>query len=180
MATHLPAIARLPLPLRPLEFLLQKAANRLVADRPGVFERISEYYACRYEIDPVDVNWTAVLTFGRGKPRVELVWDWAPRPRADAIIRGPFLVLVDLLDGTLDGDAMFFSRDLVIEGDMEAVLALRNALDDADLNLVDLCADLAGPMRGPAQLAATRALEWLRGRANSNSAPAITGPAHPG
>ncbi len=44
------------------------------------------------------------------------------------------LVLIGLLDGTYDGDALFFTRDLVIEGDTAAVLALRNAIEDANLD----------------------------------------------
>ena len=44
------------------------------------------------------------------------------------------------LEGKLDGDALFFSRDITVTGDMEAMLALRNALDDCN---VDLPADLS-------------------------------------
>jgi predicted lipid carrier protein YhbT len=40
-----------------------------------------------------------------------------------------------MIHGSCDGDALFFSRDLSIEGDTEAVLALRNALDDAEIDL---------------------------------------------
>lgn len=38
------------------------------------------------------------------------------------------------MDGTYDGDAVFFTRDLVIEGDTDAVLALRNTMEEADLS----------------------------------------------
>jgi predicted lipid carrier protein YhbT len=40
-----------------------------------------------------------------------------------------------MIHGAYDGDALFFSRDIVVAGDTEAVLALRNALDDAELDL---------------------------------------------
>jgi predicted lipid carrier protein YhbT len=53
-----------------------------------------------------------------------------------------------LIDGSYDGDALFFSRDLVVEGDVEAVLALRNAIDDAGVDLVADTAALFGPL-GP-------------------------------
>jgi predicted lipid carrier protein YhbT len=43
-------------------------------------------------------------------------------------------VLLGMIDGTYDGDALFFSRDLTIEGDTEAVLALRNALENAEFD----------------------------------------------
>jgi len=47
--------------------------------------------------------------------------------------------------GTWDGDALFFSRDLMIEGDTSAALALRNAIDDAELDLSVEIAGLGGP-----------------------------------
>lgn len=53
-----------------------------------------------------------------------------------------------LIDGSYDGDALFFSRDLVVEGDIEAVIALRNAIDDAGVDLVADTAALLGPL-GP-------------------------------
>ena len=49
-----------------------------------------------------------------------------------------------LIDGSYDGDALFFSRDLVVEGDIEAVIALRNAIDDAGVDLVADTAALLG------------------------------------
>ena len=55
----------------------------------------------------------------------------------------------------VDGDALMFSRDLVIEGDVEAVLALRNAIDDAQLDLVTELSAVFGPLGAPAR----RALE---------------------
>ncbi len=42
-----------------------------------------------------------------------------------------------MMHGTLDGDALFFSRDLAVEGDTSSVLALRNAIDDAELDLAE-------------------------------------------
>ena len=44
----------------------------------------------------------------------------------------------------MDGDALFFSRDLMIEGDTEAVVCLRNALDDMDSNVIDEAAKAFG------------------------------------
>lgn len=57
---------------------------------------------------------------------------------SDVLIRGPLLALLGLLDGTLDGDALFFSRVISINGRTEAVLALRNTIEDAELRPADL------------------------------------------
>jgi len=52
-------------------------------------------------------------------------------------VRGPLLSLLGLLDGTFDGDALFFSRSIAISGKVDALLALRNAIEDADLKPSD-------------------------------------------
>ena len=64
----------------------------------------------------------------------------------DARISGPLLALVGMADGSYDGDALFFSRIIVVEGDIEAVLALRNAVDDAGVDVLREGAVLLGPI----------------------------------
>ena len=49
-----------------------------------------------------------------------------------------------LVEARIDGDALFFSRSLIIEGDTEAVVCLRNALDDMDSNVIDEAAKALG------------------------------------
>ena len=75
---------------------------------------------------------------------------WTKTPAADAAIRGALKTLVDLLEGRLDGDALFFSRELAIEGDTEAVVALRNAVDDAEIDLAEDVLSVLGPASRPA------------------------------
>jgi predicted lipid carrier protein YhbT len=70
-------------------------------------------------------------------------------------------VLVGMLDGSYDGDALFFSRDLVIEGDTSAVLALRNALDDAEIDPATL-AGVPAPLRALFNRGAEAVLDGLR------------------
>ena len=68
------------------------------------------------------------------------------RPPPHARIAGTFLDLFDLIDGSLDGDALFFSRKLRVTGDTEAVVALRNALDDVDGGVVESITRAFGPL----------------------------------
>jgi predicted lipid carrier protein YhbT len=56
-----------------------------------------------------------------------------------------------LAHGRFDGDALFFSGEIAVEGDIEAILALRNALDDAELDLLQEGAAMLGPLSGPAE-----------------------------
>ncbi|MEY8120909.1 SCP2 domain-containing protein, partial [Falsihalocynthiibacter sp. BN13B15] len=67
----------------------------------------------------------------------------------DANIAGPMSALLGLVHGAFDGDALFFSRDLVIEGNTEAVLALRNAIDDAELDIGAELQAVSGPFARP-------------------------------
>ena len=64
-------------------------------------------------------------------------------------IAGPIVLLLALAEGRADGDAEFFGRQLTIEGDMEAVLALRNALEDCRIDFAEDLAPARGPLRQP-------------------------------
>jgi predicted lipid carrier protein YhbT len=120
------------LPLKPLEF----AANHIllgVLDRhPGITTRMGEHSAKRFAIDPLDCPFVFILEPRPAQARLQAVTSLAGQS-FDARIAGSMVVLTGLLDGTYDGDALFFTRDLVIEGDTAAVLALRNAIEDANL-----------------------------------------------
>ena len=72
-------------------------------------------------------------------------------PRADVRIAGNLLTLLSLAEGRIDGDAEFFSRGLRIEGDMEAALALRNAMEDCRLDLPADLGSAAGPLSRPVE-----------------------------
>ena len=65
---------------------------------------------------------------------------------------GTFFNLLDMIDGAQDGDALFFSRNLKVTGDTEAVVALRNALDDFEGSALDSVVGSFGPLAKPAAL----------------------------
>ena len=60
--------------------------------------------------------------------------------------------MLGMLSGEQDGDALFFARTIVIEGDTAVVVALRNAIDSVALDLPAEIAALCGPFRKPASL----------------------------
>jgi len=64
----------------------------------------------------------------------------------DGRIAGSLAALVGMIHGAYDGDALFFSRDIVLEGDTAAVLALRNAIDDSELDLFEEFLAALGPV----------------------------------
>jgi len=148
-----------PLPPGVLQPALNSAMATITRCHPGLFERLSALGAPVYLIDPVDLPLAFILTADADKPTVKAVrsYDGAgDGAEVRATIRGPLLTLIDLLEGKIDGDALFFSRDLVIEGDTEAVVALRNAVDGVEVDLIaeltSAFGPLARPVRGLARL----------------------------
>ena len=145
------------LPLLPLEFLLRGLILNAMAARPSFIVRLGAHANCTFVIDPTDCPFAFLLAF-RNRPSLRPVRDLA-KERYGARIAAPLVVLMGMLDGTYDGDALFFSRDLVIEGDTEAVLALRNAIEDAELDpaaVIGLPQSLARPFNQGADLALDR------------------------
>lgn len=112
---------------------------------PGIFDRLGAHAEKRYLFMPADLPFTFLIV---PAGRMIEVARRTTRQEADATIEGPLFLLLAVLEGRYDADALFFSRDVTVTGDMEAMLALRNALDDCDIDLpVDLAA-VAGPF-GP-------------------------------
>ena len=146
-ATAFPAlvsIALRPLPLGPIQLLLSAVLRRIVRHHPHMFERLGPYAGKRYGLDPSDLPFAFILDTAPQNPRITVMRslpDWL-----DARISGPLLALVGMADGSYDGDALFFSRTIVVEGDIEAVLALRNAVDDAGVDVLREGAALLGPI----------------------------------
>ncbi len=143
-----------PAVLRPALGVAMAAMKRR---HPDVFARLAELGEPSYLIDPVDLPLVFLLRLDRQTPTLTAASS-SEGFEATATIRGPLLVLIDLLEGRLDGDALFFSRELVVEGSTEAVVALRNAVDGADIDLLSDALSLLGPFAGPARLAAGGAI----------------------
>ncbi|MDN3721333.1 SCP2 sterol-binding domain-containing protein [Roseibium salinum] len=122
-----------PLPRLPMEALLSRFIRRLVARRPDLLRRLGAVVQVPVAIVPDDLPHAFLLSLDPLRSSVRIC-DKTRISEAQAVVRAPFLVLLGLLDGTYDGDALFFTRDLRIEGRTEYVLALRNTLEEADLN----------------------------------------------
>lgn len=127
---------------------------RLLADRhPRAFEALREMPDARVLIEPVDAPVALLMRVGpemslHALPRgADGVGEALGKAGADAVVRGPYDKLLDLLEGRIDGDALFFRRELSISGDTALILALRNTLDGEDeMDLVADAASIAGPL----------------------------------
>jgi predicted lipid carrier protein YhbT len=148
------AVLRLA-PLAPLSLAGARLAKTLVRRHPSLFARLGEQAEKTFLIDPTDLPFAFRLTPRVDNPRLEAV----RREDAgawEARIGGPLAALLGLVHGVYDGDALFFSRDLVIEGDTEAVLALRNAIDNEEIDLAAEVAAFFGPLEHLAAAPARR------------------------
>jgi predicted lipid carrier protein YhbT len=121
-----------PLPLAPLQPALALMLDRIVRAYPQLHDRLGEHAHKRFGINPTDLPFAFVL---EPRPRRPLVSAVRTLPEGlDASIHGPLAGLIGMAEGTLDGDALFFSRVLRLEGEVAATLALRNAIDDARID----------------------------------------------
>ena len=150
------ALAMRPLPLLPLQLVLSGFAQRIFRHNPQIFDRLGEHRRVRFGIKPTDLPFAFVIEAVSPFLTVvrELPEDVGCR------ISSSLANLLALAEGKVDGDALMFSRELVIEGNVEAVLALRNTIDDAQLDLPSELSSLFGPLQGPAR----QVLEAARSR----------------
>ncbi len=160
-------------PLAPLSFVAARFARSLGRRHPALFARLGEEADKIFLIDPTDLPFAFRLLPRPEAPRLETVrraaagslqaHSWDARSW-DARIAGSLAALIGLVHGAYDGDALFFSRDLVIEGDTAAVLALRNAIDNEEIDLAREAAALFGPFEPlalrPAHGLAAFAARW--------------------
>ena len=137
---ELPGIVRALLPAAgafPLGLGLTLAVRRLARRRPRMFERLGGFRTARFLVAPSDLSFAFLIVPDGERSEVRTV-SAVDLPASDVVVRGPLLMLIGLLDGTLDGDALFFHRMITVEGRTDALLALRNTLEDADLRPADL------------------------------------------
>jgi predicted lipid carrier protein YhbT len=159
---HVPSLLLTPVPLALLQPLFTRIATHVAQTRPQLFARLGSNAGKRFLIDPIDLPFVLVLTPLADRPQLTAHRRYE-RPAHDAGIAGTFFNLLDMIDGSLDGDALFFSRELQVSGDTEAVVALRNALDDFEGSALDSVVASFGPLSGPAALALS-AVRNVRGR----------------
>lgn len=141
------AFAMRPLPLLPLEIALNSLAQRICRRHPNLFDRLGSHRGKRFGIKPTDLPFAFVIHATSPRPNLAVVRQFPAD--LDAHISSSLANLLALVEGRLDGDALMFSRQLIIAGDVEAVLALRNAIDDARLDFVAEIGTLFGPLGRP-------------------------------
>ncbi len=103
----LAGIALSSLPPVLLQPFLDAAMVVMSRRHPGLFGRLSGLAGSTFRIDPVDLPFDFLLR-PTPPPSLVAVTDGTRGDTSTATIHGPLLILVQLLEGKLDGDALFF------------------------------------------------------------------------
>jgi len=137
-------------PVRPqlLQPIFDSMLGIIRRRHPDILERMADYADKPVCIDPTDLPFVILLDPDPAEPRLTVRREIDPDEVA-ATIHGPLDMLIALAEGKVDGDALFFSRRLVIEGDTEVVVALRNAIDGAGIDLIEDISRQLGPLGRP-------------------------------
>ena len=153
----------LPRPL--LAALANSIVRGLERSHPRLLANLVRLDRAVIHIAPTDLPYRLALKVGC-EPITLTVVD-RDATGADAEVSATVATLVDLLEGRIDSDTLFFRRDLRTSGNITVVVALRNVLDRDEVNLADEIAALLGPLARPSRLFARtidRVLENLGGR----------------
>jgi len=130
---------KIPFPL--IQILLNHSLRKMHNKYPRIFAKIAEKEDVSFLIVPLDLPFNFYLIVSKDNPSLSVErkdCDFT----ADATIKATLFNLLNMFEGKLDGDAAFFSKSLVIEGSTAAIVALRNAIDSENINIVqDLTED---------------------------------------
>lgn len=161
----LPLLLLRPAPALFYRPVLHRIVKRVTRLHPGIFARLGDNSHKTILINPTNLPVVFLVKPHPDNPSVRAYKD-VRHLQFDASITGSLLTLLRMMDGRIDGDAVFFTRDLIIDGDTEAVVALRNALDDVEGSIAD---DIAACF-GPAGKTALRLLRRIDEKQNEGAA----------
>lgn len=134
-----------PIPLPLINYVLNRTIVKIIRNYPSLFNRLSGHHHKTFLIEITNLSFDLILRPNPASPHLNAIRKKAGF-YADATISGSFLTLIGMIDGRFDGDALFFTRDLQISGDTEAIVCLRNALDDIDGSVASEAASYFGPI----------------------------------
>jgi predicted lipid carrier protein YhbT len=139
-----------PLPAAALSPLLDLAIRLVKRRHPGLMDRLAALAPARILVEPTDIKHRFLISLAEEGVRLEIAHE---DDDADASIKGGLAALIDLMEGRIDGDTLFFNRSLAISGDTAVIVALRNTLDGEEISLMNDVLSFLGPFARPAERA---------------------------
>lgn len=137
-----------PLPLFALQPLFTHIVSTIARKHPELFERLEDSAKKDFLIDPTNLPFFLLLQPDPQNPRLK-AYNRRDDVAHDVYISGTFATLLRMIDAQTDSDALFFNREINVTGDSEAMVALRNALDDMEGTLAEDVAACFGPFKAP-------------------------------
>lgn len=135
-------------PLFLLQPVLQRIVRHVVKQHPELFERLEHGAQKTFLIDAKGIPFLLLLKPDPLNPSL-VARSRHDEIQYDVLVSGKFATLLRMIDSQTDSDALFFNRDILITGDTEAIVLLRNALDDMETTLADDVAQAFGPLARP-------------------------------
>lgn len=150
-------LAARPLFSKPLlDPIISFVARSIQKRHPRIVKRLSKFAPVDIVIVPTDLPLSFLMSFREDVIHLSIIDDEFVNDRIktgeNVAIKGSIDVLLQMVEGKTDGDALFFSRQLTIEGCTEIVVALRNILEAENIDLESEFASLFGPLKKPAGL----------------------------
>ncbi|CAA6606174.1 conserved hypothetical protein [Rhodospirillaceae bacterium LM-1] len=149
LPARLAGLALRPMPPKALEPLLGLAMRLVERRHPRLIERLAELAPARIVIEPRDTHHRFLIDINEGSAPVRLMLAHED-DEAQATISGRLATLIDLMEGRIDGDSLFFTRELTVTGDTALIVALRNTLDGEEISVLDDVLAFLGPFAQPA------------------------------
>jgi predicted lipid carrier protein YhbT len=146
------------LPRPVLSALASAVVRGLHRSHPKLLQNLAGLEPAVVHVVAFDLPYRFAVSLGREPVTLTIVDRTASG--ADAEVVASVATLVDLLEGRIDSDTLFFRRDLRISGNTSVVVGLRNVLDREELSVAAELEALCGPLGRPARRVA-RALERL-------------------
>jgi len=137
-----------PLPLFTLQPLLTHIVKSIAKKHPKLFLRLGNSANKTFLINPTNLPFFLILKPDPNNPTLK-AHNRRDIIKHDVYIASSFATLLKMIDSKTDSDALFFNREIVVSGDSEAMVALRNALDDMDDSLASDVAASFGPLAPP-------------------------------
>jgi len=113
---------------------------------PGLFKRLTRLAPTSILFEPDDTPRCFLLTIGADEVRLTLAARQVP---AAVRIKGSLASLLYLMEGRIDSDTLFFSRDVAISGDTAVAVGFRNILDGEEISLLGDALAATGPLAAP-------------------------------
>lgn len=119
-----------------LQKIFDKSMKTMHTNHRNVFERMQSVNNPTFLINATDLPFCFLLDTNLDAPQLKIFEkEHLDLLTYDASITGSFSILMTMLEGESDGDALFFSRDIKVEGDTESIVALRNAIDSNNIDV---------------------------------------------